>query len=133
LGASTITLALVAGYAGSGKSEAGKILASATGWAMLDKDTLSRPMTERLLEALGGDPDDRHSPMYLEHARPLEYACLMKSVWENLECGISVVAVAPFLAESADAQWNGARPAQVREDRGPIRNTLGGQRLGVHA
>jgi len=104
-GTSTITLALVAGYAGSGKSEAGKLLAAATGWAMLDKDTLSRPMTERLLQALGGDPNDRHSPTYLEHARPLEYACLMKVVWENLECGISVVAVAPFLAESVDAQW----------------------------
>ncbi|MFI5757592.1 AAA family ATPase [Streptomyces sp. NPDC051569] len=105
LGTSTITLALVAGYAGSGKSEAGKLLAAATGWAMLDKDTISRPMTERLLLALGGDPDDRHSPTYLEHARPLEYECLMKAVWENLECGTSVVAVAPFLAESADAQW----------------------------
>ncbi|WP_404798085.1 AAA family ATPase [Streptomyces pristinaespiralis] len=106
----------MAGYAGSGKSEAGKILASATGWAMLDKDTLSRPMTERLLDALGGDPDDRHSPLYLEHARPLEYACLMKSVWENLECGISVVAVAPFLSESADAQWT----ARVRRRCGRI-------------
>lgn len=29
----------------------------------------------------------------------------MKTVWENLECGTSVIAVAPFLAESADAQW----------------------------
>lgn len=106
LHASTTTLALVAGYAGSGKSEAGKLLAAATGWAMLDKDTLSRPMTERLLQALGGDPDDRHSPTYLEHARPLEYACLMKAVWENLECGTSVVAVAPFLAESADSEWS---------------------------
>ncbi|MFB6713316.1 MULTISPECIES: AAA family ATPase [unclassified Streptomyces] len=105
LGTSTITLALVAGYAGSGKSEAGKLLAAATGWAMLDKDTISRPMTERLMQALGGDPDDRHSSTYLEHARPLEYACLMKAVWENLECGTSVVAVAPFLAEASDAQW----------------------------
>lgn len=69
------------------------------------RTTLSRPLTERLLLALGGDPDDRHSPTYLEHARPLEYACLMKAAWENLECGNSVVAVAPFLAESADAQW----------------------------
>ncbi|NEC67064.1 AAA family ATPase [Streptomyces sp. SID9727] len=105
LGTSTTTLALVAGYAGSGKSEAGKLLAAATGWAMLDKDTISRPMTERLLTALGGDPDDRHSTTYLEHARPLEYQCLMKAVWENLECGTSVVAVAPFLAESTDLQW----------------------------
>lgn len=64
------TLILVAGYAGSGKSEAGKLLAAATGWAMLDKDTISRPMTERLLTALGGDPDDRHSSSYLEQVRP---------------------------------------------------------------
>lgn len=105
LGTDATTLVLVAGYAGSGKSEAGKLLAAATGWAMLDKDTISRPMTERLLVALGGDPDDRHSPSYLEQARPLEYECLMKTVWENLECGTSVVAVAPLLAESADRQW----------------------------
>ncbi|MEY7977601.1 AAA family ATPase [Streptomyces pilosus] len=105
LGSNQLTLALVAGYAGSGKSEAGKLLAAATGWAMLDKDTLSRPMTERLLQAMGGDPDDRHSPDYLEHVRPLEYECLLKAAWENLECGISVVLVAPFLAEAADRQW----------------------------
>jgi Predicted kinase len=105
LGTTTITLVLVAGYAGSGKSEAGKLLAAATGWAMLDKDTISRPMTERLLREMGGDPDDRHSPTYLEHARPLEYECLMKAAWENLECGTSVIAVAPFLAESVDSQW----------------------------
>ncbi|MCF0090756.1 AAA family ATPase [Streptomyces griseoaurantiacus] len=104
---SQLTLALVAGYAGSGKSEAGKLLAAATGWAMLDKDTLSRPITERLLQAMGGDPDDRHSSAYLEHVRPLEYECLMKAAWENLECGISVVVVAPFLAEAADTQWTG--------------------------
>ncbi|MFB6957764.1 AAA family ATPase [Streptomyces sp. NPDC056309] len=104
-GTERLTLALVAGYAGSGKSEAGKLLAAATGWAMLDKDTLSRSMTERLLQAMGGDPDDRHSPAYLDHVRPLEYECLMKAAWENLECGISVVLVAPFLSEAADAQW----------------------------
>ena len=103
----SLTLALVGGYAGSGKSEAGKLLAAVTGWAMLDKDTISRPLTERLLQALGSDPDDRHSATYLEHARPLEYECLMKAAWENLECGISVVLVAPFLAEAADAQWTG--------------------------
>lgn len=104
---SSLTLALVAGYAGSGKSEAGKLLSAATGWAMLDKDTISRPLTERLLQAMGSDPDDRHSPTYLDHARPLEYECLMKAAWENLECGISVVLVAPFLSEAADSQWTG--------------------------
>ncbi|WP_030383458.1 MULTISPECIES: AAA family ATPase [unclassified Streptomyces] len=111
---SQLTLALVAGYAGSGKSEAGKLLAAATGWAMLDKDTLSRPLTERLLQAMGGDPDDRHSPAYLEHVRPLEYECLMKAAWENLECGTSVVLVAPFLAEAADTQWTGRAARRCR-------------------
>ncbi|WP_055696162.1 AAA family ATPase [Streptomyces prasinopilosus] len=104
-GTNQLTFALVGGYAGSGKSEAGKLLAAVTGWAMLDKDTLSRPMTEGLLRAMGGDPDDRHSPAYLEHVRPLEYECLLKAAWENLECGISVVLVAPFLSEAADGQW----------------------------
>ncbi|MEU7406607.1 MULTISPECIES: AAA family ATPase [unclassified Streptomyces] len=101
----SLTLALVGGYAGSGKSEAGKLLAAATGWAMLDKDTISRPMTEQLLRAMGGDPDDRHTPTYLEHARPLEYECLLKAGWENVECGVSAILVAPFLAEAADQQW----------------------------
>lgn len=96
---------LVAGFAGSGKSEAGKLLAQVTGWALLDKDTLTRPLTEALLSALGGDPDDRHTPLYGERVRPLEYDCLMKACWENLEHGVPVIAVAPFLKEVADEQW----------------------------
>ncbi|WP_426366362.1 AAA family ATPase [Streptomyces sp. E-08] len=98
-------LVLVAGFAGSGKSEAGKMLSLATGWSLLDKDTLTRPLTESLLSALGGDPDDRQSPLYGEQVRPLEYDCLMKTCWENLEHGVPVIAVAPFLKEVADTQW----------------------------
>jgi hypothetical protein len=127
LGTSTITLALVAGYAGSGKSEAGKLLAAATGWAMLDKDTLSRPMTERLLQALGGDPDDRHSPTYLEHARPLEYACLMKAVWEkprvrHLRGGGRAL---PRGERRRTVDLPGGAP--LRQNRGPLRDVVGGQ------
>ncbi|MFH8627549.1 AAA family ATPase [Streptomyces vietnamensis] len=98
-------LVLVAGFAGSGKSEAGKMLSLATGWSLLDKDTLTRPLTESLLSALGGDPDDRQTPLYGERVRPLEYDCLMKTCWENLEHGVPVIAVAPFLKEVADTQW----------------------------
>ncbi|MGW7439527.1 AAA family ATPase [Streptomyces sp. NPDC054849] len=100
-----ITLVLVAGYAGSGKSEAGKMMSQATGWPLLDKDTLTRPLTESLLSHLNGDPDDRQSSLYSERVRPLEYESLMKACWENLECGVPVVAVAPFLAEVVDEQW----------------------------
>ncbi|MEU4888251.1 MULTISPECIES: AAA family ATPase [Streptomyces] len=100
-----LTLALVGGFAGSGKSEAGKLLAASTGWAMLDKDTLTRPLAEQLLVSLDGDPDDRHSRLYGEQVRPLEYACLMKAAWENLECGVSVILVAPFIKEVGEARW----------------------------
>ncbi|MEU0401527.1 AAA family ATPase [Streptomyces sp. NPDC006197] len=100
-----VPFVLVAGFAGSGKSEAGKLLSLATGWSLLDKDTLTRPLTESLLSALGGDPDDRQTPLYGEQVRPLEYDCLMKTCWENLEHGVPVIAVAPFLKEVADTQW----------------------------
>ncbi|APU40327.1 MULTISPECIES: AAA family ATPase [unclassified Streptomyces] len=100
-----VALVLVAGYAGSGKSEAGKMMSQATGWPLLDKDTLTRPLTESLLTHLNGDPDDRQSSVYTGTVRPLEYESLMKACWENLECGVPVVAVAPFLAEVVDEQW----------------------------
>ncbi|MFG2230818.1 AAA family ATPase [Streptomyces sp. NPDC048723] len=100
-----LALVLVAGFAGSGKSEAGKMMSQATGWPLLDKDTLTRPLTESLLSHLNGDPDDRQSSVYAENVRPLEYESLMKACWENLECGVPVVAVAPFLGEVVDDQW----------------------------
>jgi predicted kinase len=102
---SALTLALMGGFAGSGKSESGKLLAAFTGWAILDKDTLTRPLTERLLLAFGSDADDRHSKVYTERVRPLEYECLLKAAWENLECGVSAVLVAPFLREVTDQHW----------------------------
>jgi predicted kinase len=98
-------LVLVAGYAGSGKTETGKLLAQATGWALVDKDTITRPMTERLLEQLHGDPHDRQTQLYLTHVRPLEYECLMRTGWENIECGTSTILAAPFLHEVRDADW----------------------------
>lgn len=81
------------------------MMSQATGWPLLDKDTLTRPLTESLLRQLNGDPDDRQSRLYVETVRPLEYEALMKACWENLECGVTVVAVAPFLGEVTDPQW----------------------------
>src|SRR3954452_24635669 len=37
---------LIGGYAGSGKSELGRIIARETGWPMIDKDTITRPVVE---------------------------------------------------------------------------------------
>lgn len=99
------TLALVAGFAGSGKTEFAAFLSSVTGWALLDKDVLTRPLVESMLAALGGDPNDRQSRLYLSQVRPVEYRCLSNATFANIENGISTVVTAPFLAEVTDPQW----------------------------
>lgn len=62
-------------------------------------------MTERLLVSLGGDPNDRHSELYLTEVRPLEYRCLMEAAWDNLNAGTSAILSAPFIAELNDEAW----------------------------
>ncbi|MDI2127803.1 AAA family ATPase [Yinghuangia seranimata] len=99
------TLTMVGGYAGSGKSELARFLGALTAWPILDKDSLTRPMVEQLLTALGGDPYDRHSELYAEKVKPAEYRCLMEAAWDNLDCGISVILDAPFVAQFSDVNW----------------------------
>lgn len=98
-------LVLVGGYAGSGKTEFSRFLSDITGWAFLDKDSLTRSIVERLLVSLGGDPNDRHSELYLKEVRPLEYRCLMETAWDNLNAGTSTILSAPFIAELKDEAW----------------------------
>lgn len=99
------TLTLVGGFAGSGKSELARFLGMVSGWAVLDKDTLTRPMAEQLLRAHGADPDDRHSELYAERVRPYEYRCLMDAAWDNVRCGVSVILDAPFVGQFSDPDW----------------------------
>ncbi|MFF2352460.1 AAA family ATPase [Kitasatospora sp. NPDC058115] len=96
---------LVGGYAGSGKSEFAKFLGRLTGWPILDKDSLTRPLVDQLLAALGGEANDRSSDLYREKVRPLEYRCLMEAAWDNVDCGTSVILDAPFLAEFSQEEW----------------------------
>lgn len=103
--AEPLCVVLVGGFTGSGKSEFARFLSSVTGWTILDKDTITRALVERLLFAYGGDVSDRHSTLYMEQVRPFEYRCLMDAVTENLRCGVSTVVTAPFVREFADAQW----------------------------
>jgi predicted kinase len=98
-------LVLVGGFAGSGKTELARFLSGITGWALLDKDQLTRPLVERLLTSLGLDPNDRHSPRYLEEVRPLEYRCLLETAYDNLVRGVSVVVAAPLLGELQHEEW----------------------------
>jgi predicted kinase/transcriptional regulator with XRE-family HTH domain len=99
------TLVLVGGYAGSGKTEFARFLGDVSGWAFIDKDSITRRLTERLLISLGGDQHDRHSDLYLNEVRPLEYKCLMDTANDNLDCGISTILAAPFVAEMNDEGW----------------------------
>ncbi|WP_042404686.1 AAA family ATPase [Streptacidiphilus carbonis] len=96
---------LVGGYAGSGKSEFARFLTQLTGWPLLDKDPLTRPLVEKLLVALGGDPNDRHTDLYREQVRPTEYDCLMQAAMANINCRISSVLTAPFITEMTDREW----------------------------
>lgn len=96
---------LVGGYAGSGKTELGRILARTTHWPMLDKDSTTRAVVEAALSSLGLSPHDRESDTYHDVIRPAEYAALLTATQENLECGSSVIATAPFVSEFADASW----------------------------
>lgn len=95
----------VGGYAGSGKTELGRIFARQTGWSMLDKDTLTRPILEAALEMIGLSPNDRESETYLTKMRPREYEALMAAANENVSCGNSAIITAPFIREFRDQAW----------------------------
>ncbi|MGC4953863.1 AAA family ATPase [Actinomadura citrea] len=98
-------LVLVGGYAGSGKTEFARFLSDLSGWAFLDKDALTRRLTERLLVSLNGDPHDRHTDLYRADVRPHEYRCLMNTAYANIECGVSLILAAPFITELNDPGW----------------------------
>ncbi|MFI0352512.1 AAA family ATPase [Actinomadura sp. 9N407] len=98
-------LVLVGGYAGSGKTEFARFLGDVSGWAFLDKDSLTRRLVERLLTSMGGDANDRHTDLYLNEIRPLEYKCLMDTANDNIDCGISTILAAPFISELNDEAW----------------------------
>jgi DNA-binding transcriptional regulator YhcF (GntR family) len=102
---STPHVVLIGGYAGSGKTELGRILARETGWPILDKDTLTRPVVEVALEVLGCSPHDRESATYLDVIRPREYEALMSAMTENVRCGNSAIVTAPFIRELHDTAW----------------------------
>jgi predicted kinase len=101
----TPRVVFVGGYAGSGKSELARILARQTGWPMIDKDTITRPVVEAALEILGQSPNDRESEIYLTKVRPTEYEALAATTLENVECGNSAIVTAPFLREFKDEAW----------------------------
>lgn len=114
---------LAGGYAGSGKTEFGRMVVRETGWGMFDKDTTTRAVVEAALEALGQPGSDRESPTYLNLIRPAEYKALMAAMVENVECSASVVVTAPFLRELSDRTWLDQAKAQC-DDLGAELNVV---------
>jgi DNA-binding transcriptional regulator YhcF (GntR family)/predicted kinase len=110
----TPAVIFVGGYAGSGKTEFGRILARRTGWPILDKDTTTRPVVELALEVLGLPGHDRESADYLSRIRPREYEALIATATENVECGVSAIVTAPFIKEYTDAAWLSRTTAMVQ-------------------
>lgn len=97
-------LILVGGMPGSGKTYIGIELARRLG-VFIDKDTISRFFTEKILTLLGSDANDRESNIYLSNVRDLEYQTMIKHALENLKVGKNVICSAPFISEFNDQDW----------------------------
>jgi len=98
-------LVFFCGHAGTGKTTLAKKLlgpltkATAAPFCLLDKDTLYGGYSAAALGMLNGDPNDRDSPLFLEHLRDPEYRGLIDTASDNLELGVSVLVVGPLSRE----------------------------------
>lgn len=93
-----MTVWIVAGAAGSGKSTLGRKLATCVGATLLDLDTVTNPLLDSLGDRLapGGHWNDGS---LRDVVRPARYACLLAAARDQRETGLSLVLVAPFTAE----------------------------------
>lgn len=105
-----MTLIIVGGYAGAGKTTFSRLLATRTQATFIDKDTLTMPLVEKLCTEMGMSAHDRESEKYLKQVRPLEYACLLASIEDNLACPRAIIAAAPWGESSAP---RAGRPPRV--------------------
>lgn len=98
-------LVFFCGHAGTGKTTIAKRLVgplmreTGEAFCLLDKDTLYGHYSAAAMGALTGDPNDRDSPLYLQHLREPEYQGLLDTARENLELGVSVLVVGPLSRE----------------------------------
>ncbi|RFU45306.1 ATP-binding protein [Paraburkholderia sp. DHOC27] len=98
-------LVFFCGHAGTGKTTLAKRLmrplmqATGTGFCLLDKDTLYGGYGAAAMGMLTGDPNDRDSPLFLQHLRDPEYRCLIDTARENLGLGVGALVVAPLSRE----------------------------------
>lgn len=74
-------------------------LAQGEPWALLDKDVVGGRLGPRLLTALGGNPQDRDSPLYKREVRDLDYLTTLDLAVQQLELGVNVVLPGPWTKE----------------------------------
>lgn len=98
-------LVFFCGHAGTGKSTLARKLigplmqASRAPFCLLDKDTLFGGYSAAAMALVTGDPNDRDSPLFLQHLRDPEYRGLIDTARENLELGVSALVVGPLSRE----------------------------------
>jgi len=98
-------LVFFCGHAGTGKTTLAKKLhapltkALGTPFCLLDKDTLYGGYSAAAMAMLTGDPNDRDSPLFLQHLRDPEYRGLLDTARDNLELGVSALVVGPLSRE----------------------------------
>lgn len=92
-----------AGPPGSGKSTLGRAVAARVGACLLDLDTATNPLIAQIA-ALTDAGDDLDHPSLRGAVRDARYRCLTDLAAENVRVGRSVVLVAPFTREGADAE-----------------------------
>lgn len=99
-----MTLHIICGPAGTGKSTYGRQLASGLKACLLDSDTATEPVVRAGMSFGGSDPDDRDSETYRIAFRNPVYECLLNTAAENLP-HLDVVLVGPFTTEIRDPTW----------------------------
>ncbi|HEY4298775.1 MAG TPA: ATP-binding protein [Paraburkholderia sp.] len=98
-------LVFFCGHAGTGKTTLAKqfigplMQASGSPFCLLDKDTLFGIYSAAAMAMLTGDPNDRDSPLFLEHLRDPEYRGLLDTACDNLKLGVSALVVGPLSRE----------------------------------
>ncbi|HYN68542.1 MAG TPA: AAA family ATPase, partial [Ornithinibacter sp.] len=95
------TLVCVGGAPGAGKTTVGAFVAAGGGLSLVDLDSVTTALVEAFAASLG-TVADLDAPQFAT-LRDARYACLAEVASDNLRAGGSVVAVAPFTTEAADA------------------------------